>query len=60
MADGKEIISAGNKNGVKLMVGYPFRFSPPFQNLKNKIESGEHGEVQIAHAVNMSTGPFMH
>jgi len=60
VAEGKKIISAANKNGVKLMVGYPYRFSVPFRNLKNKIESGELGEIQVVHAVNISTGPFMH
>jgi predicted dehydrogenase len=60
VTEGKEILSATNKNSVKLMVGYPFRFSQPFQNLKNKIESGELGEVQVAHATNISSGPFMH
>lgn len=60
VTEGKEIISAANKNSVKLMIGYPFRFSPSFQALKDRIESGELGEVQVAHAVNISSGPFMH
>lgn len=58
--EGKEIVSAIKKNGIKLMVGYPFRFSPSFQALKDKIESGELGEVQIAYATNIGSGPFMH
>jgi len=58
--EGKEIITAANKNDVKLMVGYPFRFSPSFQTLKDRIESGELGEVQVAHATNIASGPFMH
>ncbi|MEM1540671.1 MAG: Gfo/Idh/MocA family oxidoreductase [Candidatus Bathyarchaeia archaeon] len=58
--EGKEILSATNKNNVKLMVGYPFRYAEPFQKLKNKIETGELGDIQIAHAVNISSGPFMH
>jgi UDP-N-acetylglucosamine 3-dehydrogenase len=58
--EGKEIVSTTKKNGIKLMVGYPFRFTPSFQALKDKIESGELGEVQIAHATNISAGPFMH
>jgi UDP-N-acetylglucosamine 3-dehydrogenase len=58
--EGKEILSATKKNGIKLMVGYPFRFSPSFKALKDKIESGEMGEVQIAYATNIASGPFLH
>lgn len=60
LKEGKEIISATNKNNVKLMVAYPFRFSEPFQKLKNKIETGELGDIQVAHTINISSGPFMH
>jgi predicted dehydrogenase len=58
--EGRRIISAAKKNDVELMVGYPFRFASAFQSLKAKLESGVLGEVQIAHAINISTGPFFH
>jgi len=58
--EGEKIISAARKNDVKLMVGYPFRFHPNFENLKKKIESGALGEIQVAHAVNIGAGPFFH
>jgi len=58
--EGKKIISAVRKNNIKLMVGYPFRFASAFHDLKRKMESGMLGEVQIAHAINVSTGPFFH
>ena len=58
--EGKEILSTARKNNIKLMVGYPARFVPPFQALKAKIESGELGEVQIAYATDIGSGPFFH
>ena len=58
--EGEKIVSAARKNDVKLMVGYPFRFHPNFENLKKKIESGALGEIQVAHAVNIGAGPFFH
>jgi len=58
--EGKKILSAVTKNGVKLMVGYPLKFSSEFIDLKNKIDSGVLGEIQTAHAVNIASGPFMH
>jgi predicted dehydrogenase len=59
-SEGREILSLANKHGVKLAVGYPLRFSLPFQEIKTKMESGELGEIQIAHATNIGTGPFIH
>ena len=57
--EGKQIISAVHKHNVKLMVGYPLRFSPVFQALKDQIESGELGEIQIAYATHIASGPFL-
>ncbi|MGQ9539442.1 MAG: Gfo/Idh/MocA family protein, partial [Candidatus Bathycorpusculaceae bacterium] len=58
--EGKEIVSAARKNGVKFMVGYPLRFVPYFVNLKSQMESGVLGDIQLAHAVNIAAGPFFH
>jgi predicted dehydrogenase len=58
--EGREIVSAANKNDVKFMVGYPSRFVPEFMNLKGQIESGMLGDIQIAHAFNIAAGPFLH
>ena len=58
--EGKEITSVAEKNGVKLMVGYPYRFSPLFQDLKEKVDNGELGKIQIAHATRIGPGPFSH
>jgi len=56
--EARRILSAVKRNGVKLMVGYPLRFSPSFTNLKNELKSGALGDVQIAIGDYISTGPF--
>jgi len=58
--EGKKIISAFRKNNMKLMVGYPSRFVSMYRDLKRKLESGVLGDIQIAHVVNISSGPFFH
>lgn len=58
--EAKEIVSAAQRNSVKLMIGYPHRFNPAFRELKEKIESGELGDVEIAYATFISSGPFFH
>jgi len=60
VAEGKEVILTVKKYGVKLMVGHNARFRPAYQNLKKEIESGRLGEIQIAYATNISSGPFLH
>lgn len=56
----KLVLSAANQNAVKLMVGYPLRFSLSFVKLKKEIEHGTLGDVQIATANHISTGPFFY
>lgn len=60
VTEGKEIVSTARKHNIKLMVGYPYRFAAPLQALKEKIESGALGEIQIAYATNVASGPFFH
>ena len=60
VTEAKEIVKAAEKGSVKLMMGYPLRFSTTFRELKNKIKSGCLGDVVVAYATNISTGPFMH
>ena len=59
-AEGREIVRSAEKHGVKLMVGYPFRFNPSFCSLEEKLRNGKLGEVQTAIATFVGTGPFMH
>jgi predicted dehydrogenase len=56
----KQDLKASEKSAMKLMIGYPLRFTETFRNLKVKIESGSLGDVESAYATNISTGPFMH
>jgi len=58
--EGRKIVSAAKKNGVKFMVGYPLRFTPEFVNLKSQMESGILGDIQLAYGVNIGAGPFFH
>jgi len=58
--EAKEILSTAKKNSVRLMIGYPLRFNTAFRNLKKEIENGIVGDVEIAHAAYISTGPFLH
>ncbi len=58
--EGKEILAKTASNNVKLMIGYPLRFSAPYVDLKKRIDNGELGEVQTAYATNINTGPFIH
>lgn len=37
--EAKEIISTAKKNSVRLMIGYPLRFSTAFNNLKKKLKT---------------------
>jgi predicted dehydrogenase len=60
VAEGKDIILAAEKHGIKLMVGYPLRFNPAFRVLKQQVQDGLLGEVQTATATYVGTGPFMH
>jgi predicted dehydrogenase len=56
--EGKEIISVTEKNGTKLAVGYDLRFNPSLLDLKEKLRSGALGDVEIAYATNIGSGPF--
>jgi predicted dehydrogenase len=56
--EAKQILSSVRKNSVKLMMGYPMRFNPVFRDLKEQINTGLLGDVELAHAVNIGCGPF--
>lgn len=57
-AEGEQILATAKRHGVKLMVGYPSRFNRDFIELKNKIENGLLGDIQMAYASYISEGPF--
>jgi predicted dehydrogenase len=60
VGEAKEIISAAQRNSVKLMMGYPMRFNEQFGSVKEKMEKGLLGEVENVHATFISSGPFFH
>jgi predicted dehydrogenase len=58
--EGKEILSAVNKAGVKLMIGYYLRFETFLLQAKQHIQDGVLGDIQLAHAVFVDSGPLSH
>jgi len=60
LEEAKEIVTVAQKNSVKLMMGYPLRFNESFRELKTKMQSGTLGDVEIAIATYLSSGPFFH
>ena len=60
VGEAKEILSSVQKHSVKLMVGYPLRFNDAFADVRKKMETRELGDVELAYATYVSTGPFFH
>ncbi|WNZ29239.1 MAG: Gfo/Idh/MocA family oxidoreductase [Candidatus Bathyarchaeota archaeon] len=58
--EGKKILSYVQKNSVKLMMGYQLRFNKVFRDLKDKIDDGTLGDVELVYATFISSGPFFH
>jgi predicted dehydrogenase len=58
--EAQAIISAAQKNSVKLMMGYPLRFDKTLCAVKEQMNKGLLGDIVNAHAVSISTGPFFH
>jgi myo-inositol 2-dehydrogenase/D-chiro-inositol 1-dehydrogenase len=59
--EGKKIVAVTHKNSVKLMMGYQLRFNKSFRELKKtKIDNGTLGDVEVAYATFVSSGPFFH
>jgi UDP-N-acetylglucosamine 3-dehydrogenase len=57
--EAKDVISATQRNNVKLMMGYPMRFNKHFIQLKQDMENGLIGDVENAHATYICSGPFV-
>jgi len=58
--EAKDIVSAAQDNCAKLMIGYHLRFDTEFRSLKEKIKEGTLGDVEIAYAAYIDSGPFFH
>ncbi len=55
---GKQMMSAVDRAGVKLMTAFPCRFSPAFGRLVERVKSGEIGEIKGICATNRGRCPF--
>ena len=55
--DCNAMIDAADKAGVFLMIGYVRRFQNAYRAMKRLIDDGQIGEVRMAHAVRLGTGP---
>jgi predicted dehydrogenase len=51
------MIDAAERAGVFLMIGYVLRFYAANKEMKRQIDSGAIGEVRMAHALRLGTGP---
>ena len=58
--EAREIISACQRNSVKLMIGYPLRFKTDLQELKKQVNNRNFGDIEVAHATYVGCGPFFH
>ena len=58
--EAKEILSAVQRNSVRLMMGYPLRFCTTFLDVKEKMRNGLLGDIETAHLAYISSGPFFH
>jgi len=57
VADGKRIIEACDKAGVKLGTSFPCRYMPPVRRLKEMCDAGELGEFLAARGTNRGRMP---
>lgn len=56
--EGKTMLAAVEKAGVKLMTAFPCRYSPPFQRLVQRVKAGDIGKVKAICATNRGSCPF--
>ena len=57
MVEGEDILRHVKKNGVKLMMGYHYRFNDLIQNLKNIADKDTLGKIQTATAFLVGSRP---
>lgn len=58
VAEGEELCALAEQNGLVLMVGHTFLFSPAVRRMKEIIDSGDIGEVQYISARRLNLGLF--
>jgi len=57
-AGGEELVSLAERQGLVLMVGHTFLFSPAVRRMKEIIDSGDIGQVQYISARRLNLGLF--
>src|SRR5688572_27604496 len=55
-ADAEKLIALADREGVTLMVGHTFEFSPPVVKIKEIIESGSLGDIYYVSAIRVNLG----
>ena len=58
-ADFDKVCEVVERNQVKFMTAFPCRFSPAYQSLKQRVQSGELGEIKAINATNRGQCPKM-
>lgn len=58
VAEGEELVALAEQNGLILMVGHTFLFSPAVRRMKEVIDSGDIGEIQYISARRLNLGLF--
>src|ERR1051325_7322494 len=57
-AEGEELIELAKKQGLQIMVGHTFLFSPAVRRMKEIVESGDIGKIQYISARRLNLGLF--
>lgn len=58
VAEGEELVALAEQNGLVLMVGHTFLFSPAVRRMKEIVDSGDIGEIQYISARRLNLGLF--
>jgi predicted dehydrogenase len=58
VAEGEELVALAQQNGLVLMVGHTFLFSPAVRRMKEIVDSGDIGEIQYISARRLNLGLF--
>ncbi len=57
LSDAQAMIDLCKKTDTKLQVAFPVRFSPPIQQLKQRVEGGDLGQIYSAKCTNHGSNP---
>jgi predicted dehydrogenase len=57
-AEGEELVELARENGLVLMVGHTFLFSPAVRRMKEIIDAGDIGDIQYISARRLNLGLF--